>query len=1059
LESYKQLLGYINKNYKNFIFVALFYSLWLVYKYALSFDPALHAFPGRMIGEATLNGYDINKRIHVFYYSGLLFFFSMAAFSLICWRISRLSPRFLASAEMRMVNYTSLAGIIFYFFNLWTKSFDSSLELIYCIQKAAMAGFALKWFLKNKPQVKVLGVSFYAIAFVLGVSVFFVLNEASVLSGWFPAADLLVTLFSSVILLLLIVLFIIKDKTEAESSAWLNRLFFLLIPVALIPVLSFFKDEIYLILNRHEIYYFSPRKLYMLFLLCTAGVIFLRFKKLQKGKITLIKSNEQLVALRYLPLLVVSLATFTFYSPFVALTNEMFESGNRFLPLMEFSKFGVVPIVEKFNSHVLSELFFGGLYAFFNGMHSREMYIYEFFYQVFWAFMVYTFMYRLSRSAYAAFFVVLLFPLTDTLLSDYVIISLMVIFIADKLIREAASFKNYFLLLSCFAFLVLWRIDIGYPAAIAGCVVLFVYRISSGNFVISRKILLKALAALAGIVLATLLIIGWCRHIHVFEKLWSGLNYLASAQTYGLTSFGDASKMQYQVQYFVFPLVMLIGLGAMLVFFKRLNVSRSQRFIYASFLFMIVYYFVNFQRGLVRHSFIEGHDNGLSSFAFFIFSGSVFLFWQHRSRVSRFIAFVVLATFLMMNYKFPAPSEFRNVYSKTAEKAGSFSAIEPKPGIVRCIDSSGFEETHFGEFKKLIATALTEKQTFIDFSNLPMLYYFTGKISPSYFYQNPLTIHNEYLQKKFISDLDQYDAPLIVFSNFPENWWDNVDGVPNTMRHYRLAEYFYKNYRPFVIADNLCIWKRNDLAAENKERVIFSYDRSRDSLKRAAPISYQLKRSAGKKYLVRIYFTNNTPEISVNNGMLKPDYTGDIDHTAYYLLKTAGNDLSIALANSDNIRSVLITEQDFIPDFYSSNPQTDDLKQLPYIWGSYDDSLPSEKMLADLSPAPVSLLENNVKYFNFSAAVDKSEGNTVLMSLDAENKEPLQVDLMYGSSKKGYKGAFRFQLPAGSGTRELAVRISSQYNWYDPSVDYIALVSRSGNAAITVRKLQVLKAQ
>ncbi|MCW3071177.1 MAG: hypothetical protein JWO44_1067 [Bacteroidetes bacterium] len=1064
MESYKQLLGYINKNYKNFIFVALFYSLWLACKYAQAFDPSLQAFPGRMIGEATLNAYDIGKRIHVFYYSGLIFFFSMAAFSFINWRISLLSSHFLSSAEAQIINYTSLAGITFYFFGLWTKSFDSSFELIYCIQKAALTGFALKWLLlKNKPQSKELSVSFYAIAFVLGFSVFFLLNEFAVLSGWFPTLDLLVTLFISVVLLLLFAVFKVKNKTGLESCQWLNRLFFLLIPLAVIPVLSFFKDEVYLILNRHEVYYLSPRKLYLFFLLCVAVIIFLRYKKLQKGTIAVLKNNGQLVALRYLPLLVISLTTYTFYSPFVELSNEMFESGNRFLPLMEFSKFGVVPIFEKFNSHVLSELFFGGLYAFFNGMHSREMYIYEFFYQVFWAFMVYSFMYRLSRNAYAALFLVLLFPLMDTLLSDYVIISLLAIFMCDKVLREPASFKNYFLLISCFTFLVLWRIDIGYPAAVAGCAVLLVYRISREQFVISWKILFKALAVLLGGMLALLLAIGWYRDINVFEKLWSGLNYLASAQTYGLTSFGDASKVQYQVQYFVFPLVMLLGLGGMLVFFKKLNITRSQRFIYAAFLFMIVYYFVNFQRGLVRHSFIEGHDNGLSSFAFFIFSGSVFLLCYKHSGVSRLVAFVVLATFLLMNYKFPVMTDFQNLYSKTAEKTKTFSAIEPKPGIVRCIDTSNFEETHFGDFKRLIATHLTEKQTFIDFSNLPMLYYFTGKISPSYFYQNPLTIHNEYLQKKFISGLSQYDAPLIVFSNFPENWWDNVDGVPNTMRHYRLAEYFYQHYEPFVIVNNLCVWKKTDFKPEWKENFIFQYTKTRDSLE-ALPerISFRGTRKEGKKYSCYICSDNGVPEIKLatkaGSRMIKADLVNPANHMSFYILPDEGAEYSVEIANNKSIRWLTINEADYINDFYSFYPQTDDLKQLPYIWGNYDDSLSAEKMLADLSPASFSLLENNIKYFNFNKAIDKTSGNTIFLSLEAGNEEPQLIELLYGSSENGYKGAYKFTVPPGSGERSFAVRISSQYNWYDPSVDYIALVSRSAKA-ITVKKLQLLKAQ
>jgi hypothetical protein len=130
---------------------------------------------------------------------------------------------------------------------------------------------------------------------------------------------------------------------------------------------------------------------------------------------------------------------------------------------------------------------------------------------------------------------------------------------------------------------------------------------------------------------------------------------------------------------------------------------------------------------------------------------------------------------------------------------------------------------------------------------------------------------------------------------------------------------------------------------------------------------------------------------------------------------------------------------------------------LPFIWGNYDDSIAEKKMLLDLCPAPLPLLENNVRYFNFSTLIDKKSGNMIWLSLETDNTAPLQIELMYGSSKNGFKGSFSFKIPPGEGERSFAVRISSQYNWYDPSVDYIALVSRNRNT-ITVKKVELLKA-
>lgn len=1011
-----------------------------------------------MIGEATLNAYDINKRISIFYRCGFLFFFSTALFSFIAWRVSLVS-KFISSAEFKIFNYTSIAGISFYFYNLWTHSFDSSYELIYCIHKVMIAGCVLRYLiLKKKAETAFITISLYTLAFVIGVSAFFVISEAAVLFHLFPKPDFLILLFISSVLFILMICLRVKRAEGHETKVWLDQLFYLLIPLAFIPLLSFFKDEIYLILNRHQIYFLSPRKLYLLFLAVLMVISYFRFRRFKKGKVKLIKSNPQMIALRYLPILVAGLATFTFYSPFVESSSEMFEAGNRFLPLMEFQKFGVIPIFEKFNSHVLSELFFGGLYALFNGLHSREMFIYEFIYQVFRALMVYFFILKITRNAYAALFTVFLFPLAEVLFLDYTIIAFLAIFVTDKIIREPASFRNYFLLITCLAFLLLWRVDIGYPAIISSAVVLLVYLLNREQFNISWKIFFKALILFTACFILILVLIGLCRNINVFDKLRSGLNYLASAQTYGLTSFGDSSLSLYKMEYFVFPVFMILFFGAMLMFFKKLNTSKMQRFIYSSFLFLTLYYFVNLQRGLVRHSFIEGHDNAVSSFVFLIISGSVFIVWRHRSLVFRFIAFVVVSTVLMMNYRYPAINGFNNLYSQASVKMASFSAIEPKPDIVRCIDSTHYEEKNFGQFKKLIAS-LDEKQTFIDFSNLPMLYYFTGKISPSYFYQNPLTIHNDYLQKKFIKELGSYDAPLIVFSNFPETWWDNVDGVPNTMRHYRLAEYFYSHYKPYIIVNKLCVWKKDDAKMENSQKVLYSFYRTNDTAKNFSLINYRINRNPEKQYFVKVNYANDVPEIKVDaNGIVskKPDFNDDIKHTAYYILQDSVNSISVSVTNTPNINSVFVTECDYLPDFYSAFPQRDDLKQLAYIWASYDDSLSNKKIILDLCKDPQALTFNNITYFNFNTGIDKSTGDGIFITLESDNEEPVNLDLLYGSSKEGYKGAFGFILPPGNGERSFYVRISSQYNWYDKSVDYVGLVNKSMKN-VNVKNVEILK--
>lgn len=1064
MKIYKEFLEFTHKNYKSFIFVVLFYSLWLAYKYAITADTTLLSFPGRMIGEATLNAYDINKRIKIFYYTGFIFFLSNFIFLVILWTSSRYSERFLKSSELKIFHYTSIAGIIFLFFNLWTQSFGSSFELIYCIHKIIIVGFVLKWvFLKKQASSELINTSFYSISLVLGVSFFFLLTEIALLFDFFHKPDFFVVLFITSLLALISGIIIIKQVNENEVEDLLNKFAYILVPIASIPMLSFFKDEISLILNRHEITFFSPSILYICMLFIIAILILWRIKRCKIKNDNWAKTNEEFIATRYFPLLVLSVSIFFFYLPVIDISNEMFEAGNQILPIMEFQKFGVVPVFEKFNSHNLSELFCGSIYTFFNGLQSKETYIYEFLLRAFWAFMVYHFMFKLTKNAYIALFAIFFFPFIDYLLYDSIIICLLALYVTSKVIQEKQSFKNYFLLFTCLAFLLLWRIDVGYPSIIASITVLLTYQINHEKFQINFKLFFKVLFSFLGIIALLLLILGWWRNINVFSKLWSGLNYLASSQSYGVSYFGDSSLSVYKVEYFVFPLVILLGIGVLLVFFKKFNVSGNQGFVYSSFLFMAMYYLVNFQRGMVRHGINEGSDARFSSFSFFLFSAGVFLFFQHKSSLFKFIIFICVSVFLLMNYKFPTQTEFSNLYSKIIKKTETFSSLVITPNMSRCTDTTNYEEKYFGNFKKFISKNLNDKQTFIDFSNLPMLYYFSGKISPSYFYQNPLTIHNDYLQKNFISELSEYDAPLIVFSNFPENWWDNVDGVPNPMRHYRLAEYFYQHYKPFVIVDNLCIWKRNDFKLENNEKVVYSYVKSTDSAYQEPNlICCSITESKEKNYLFKLSFNENAPEIKIQtksgSRMMKSDFISEIGNTAYYILKDIESEFSMEIKNDKNIRSVILTANEYIPDFYSFYPQKDDLLELPHIWASYDKSVANEKMLLSLSQSDTPFVGNNPLYFNFNSLIDKTSGNTVFITLEANNAEPSFISLKYGSKAKGNLGEFIFKVISGVGQRNFAIRISSHYNWYDPSVNYISLVSWPCKD-IVLKKIELLKAE
>ena len=77
----------------------------------------------------------------------------------------------------------------------------------------------------------------------------------------------------------------------------------------------------------------------------------MRYKKAQKKEA---QSLKDLLARNYFPLLIFSLTAYLSYSYYTEYYDEIFESGNVYLPIMEHKLFGTLSPVEKLNTHLLS---------------------------------------------------------------------------------------------------------------------------------------------------------------------------------------------------------------------------------------------------------------------------------------------------------------------------------------------------------------------------------------------------------------------------------------------------------------------------------------------------------------------------------------------------------------------------------------------------------------------------------------------------------------------------------------------------------------------------------
>ena len=124
----------------------------------------------------------------------------------------------------------------------------------------------------------------------------------------------------------------------------------------------------------------------------------------------------------------------------------------------------------------------------------------------------------------------------------------------------------------------------------------------------------------------------------------------------------------------------------------------------------------------------------------------------------------------------------------------------------RVIQNEKLEKDTYLEFKDFLDQNLSQKQSFIDFSNTPILYYYCQRSSPGYFCQNLQNTVDDHLQLALIKAYQSADLPIAVFSHYPRKWFDKTDGIPNTLRYYLIAEYIFLNYEPYSVINGKSIW-------------------------------------------------------------------------------------------------------------------------------------------------------------------------------------------------------------------------------------------------------------
>lgn len=991
--------------FRNAGYTILFYGLWVLQAWVKAYDTSLHHIENGQIGQGAMDALDLVARNKLFYSGGFLFLIAVLVFSGLYHLSTTKWPSLNELPEWRFSNYVSAAGVVLMLSGFFGAKIDHSLELVYLFHKLFLLKSVIYYFFPRKSSTIE-----YTASIILGLSAYFLLALMYSLAKMNDMPDLYMWLFVFSFIALML-----NYRWPLANPQALHVLF----PVVWMPLVYLLSEEYYLTMKFKGV--LSPARFVAIaVLLFSVGLwIWQRLKRPTK-----LTSNDVLTW-RWLPAVVFSLVAFGSYSYDVEYGfQERFETGNKFLPLMEHALYGTLSPLEKFNTHLLSDYFFGAIYYLINGLQGNELDCYDFLLYPFCALIYYLVLTTITKNGYIALFLAMVFPFGAHLFPIGFMVGLLPLLGFKWVVTKQATTKNYLFFAIAVVFTMLWRLEFLYATVLLVPLFMGYLAISQPavevNFKRITYALFAALVGLAGIVL----VVAAVRDIPLSMRISQIMHYLSSVQSYGMSSIGDPDSLLYHFHYQVFPVMVLILLFFLLTPMMRKEQMTGQAWSVLTLFYLCLFYLANFQRGITRHSLQEGTDAFVSTYVYLLLLSAPFVFYRKATKLFRFMYMGGVGVLLATNFTLPKPSSpvayFEGSLKKIAESHPSLlyqlkDRVKGRPVVDAMQPATDFFKTH-----------LKANETFIDFSNNPLLYFASRKPTPGYFYQNPLCIHDAYLQETYIEELSKYQLPYAVFSQYHTEGFDEIDGVPNVVRHYRVAEWLYNNYEPYVIKGPFCIWKKRNLSAAIVQ----------DTLLNIVPADTQRVVIPNRNnWCQQVYLTTrkqHSPQVTINGAEKLPQRLND---TTYLLRMNANDSTRVLVAGVKRV--VVLTSEDE-PDRLRESFQEVDLKQLPIVWGGEPGIEQWPVVYVDKTNLNG---DNGIAYsFNQTNYVP-GRGAFVLLKVHSVAKKRGQLFLFFGKKGDDNQNVIVFDTPTKTDGCWLAIRVSAFYNWHQRSMNSVHLWS------------------
>jgi hypothetical protein len=798
-----------------------------------------------LIGQASKNNALVASRINLFY---KLTFFGAAIWILLTLLLQRVYYTFFSSAKQYSNGLYYAIPILPYTYLATTGSEVQSVIFlllgVFVIYFLRCIIFNFSYFSKPENKIPISFELTLGFVFLFHILLQFLFGHVT----WFQeklASILLITL-----IILQIKLFFLRKLINHTSIK------LILLSSAGVPFLVFVAIEIQALSLEKGWFIFGYKKIYFLLQLLWIGFSLLIFK-LKKTTISGITKKL------FLPSLIFGYSLLVLYQPIIQPVKDFFELANSANSVMRTFLFGEIPILDYMSSHMFNEQWYGYLYNFIFGSSEQvEFTIYYFLNEFIFFLIIYFILIKVGLNIKSACIFIFFFPIIYEVFFDPVIYIFLVLFLIIRLAKSPTSLNVFYLLL-ILLFLILWRIDTGVAAVFST----FVF---APLFFWITKIKIPFNSLLKGFGLFLCLSIGLfiiALVLRPWEIIWtnflSALHYVKGSQAHGYDQIFDGSFHQFYVIHFLFVAVaiILIVISSYTIRIDPIKNKISTNYWLIFSIFSFVIFLANAQRGLVRHGFAEQNELFFLSTFYLGLAFFCIHFIQYKKDQFKFAIFfyILFFTFIVTRF-FPfLPKQLNSSKWIKSEAFVNLNSTFTKDDFQgRVIEKKAFEKEHFGEIKKYLNTNLKPNETFIDFSNSPMLYYYCQRKVPGYFNQNLQNTIDEFLQSQLIKSFEKNSVPIVIFSSYPSNWFDASDGILNTVRYFKIADYIFENYKPIGVLNKHSIFGLKNRNWENipkKDTVLLN------------PINIDLGFLAGwegNKYKIHEIITNQLISQEIN---------------------------------------------------------------------------------------------------------------------------------------------------------------------------------------------------